>query len=253
MARPRMEGLSYFPHDVNASNDDKVAQFVAIHGLAGHAFFFCMLERIYQAPSGELKASNDLKRLWCRQMNITEKAFDKFMKDALRIGLFSKPDFKEKQIITSAGIKKRFAVVSRKRETSRNVSATETRQEQDRKPAETPERKEKDSKAKKMEGESKRSSQPPSPLSSRHDTAKKKAIEAYPLFLSQLDCHFNDGKRLEISDNLSCQTFQRLLELANNDIGVIKAKRDADTLEHEFVNCFAVIELADFEGRRPGK
>ena len=30
MARPRMEGLAYFPHDVNASSDDKLAQFLPV-------------------------------------------------------------------------------------------------------------------------------------------------------------------------------------------------------------------------------
>ena len=143
MARPRMEGLAYFPHDVNASIDDKLAQFEAIHKLAGYGFYFRMLERVYQAAGGELKCSTDLKRLWCRQMNISEKVFDKLMADAFRIGLFSKIDFKKRQVITSSGIKRRFAVVSHKRESNRSVSATETKQELDSNQTETPESKEK--------------------------------------------------------------------------------------------------------------
>jgi hypothetical protein len=111
-ARPRKDGLDYFPHDTDAHLDDeKLCPFRALHGLAGIGFFWEMLERIYRTAAGELKMNADYRRMTCQRMSISEKLFMKFQADALRLGLFSRKDFKERGILTSSGIKKRFNVV----------------------------------------------------------------------------------------------------------------------------------------------
>ena len=50
MTRPQKQGLDYFSHDTDASNDEKIEAMEAVYGLAGHAFYFKLLERIYRQP-----------------------------------------------------------------------------------------------------------------------------------------------------------------------------------------------------------
>jgi hypothetical protein len=58
MSRPIKEGLDYFPHDVNSSNDKKIEALRALYGNDGYAFYFIMLEQIYQEPNGDLDVSD---------------------------------------------------------------------------------------------------------------------------------------------------------------------------------------------------
>lgn len=48
MARPIKEGMDYFPHDTDASSDEKIELLTGIYGNDGYAFYFIMLERIYR-------------------------------------------------------------------------------------------------------------------------------------------------------------------------------------------------------------
>ena len=47
MARPQKEGMDYYPHDIDAANDEKIEALRAIYGNNGYAFYFILLERIY--------------------------------------------------------------------------------------------------------------------------------------------------------------------------------------------------------------
>ena len=49
MARPQKTGLDYFPHDTDASTDEKIEALEAIFGAIGYAFYFKALERIFKA------------------------------------------------------------------------------------------------------------------------------------------------------------------------------------------------------------
>ena len=43
MARPRKEGLDYFPHDTDAASDEKIEALTIIYGAKGYAFYFILL------------------------------------------------------------------------------------------------------------------------------------------------------------------------------------------------------------------
>jgi hypothetical protein len=47
MARPKKEGMDYFPHDTDAVNDEKIEALRLLYGNDGYAFYFILLERIY--------------------------------------------------------------------------------------------------------------------------------------------------------------------------------------------------------------
>lgn len=155
MARPQKEGMDYFPHDTDASNDEKIEALRSLYGNDGYAFYFIMLERIYRTTSFELDVSDAETReetfqILSRKIAVTKDVFIQILNTAVRWGCFDREWYEEKGIISSEGIKKRASVVIERRESMRNnykmqkeiVSDAET-------PPETPQSKVKESKEKK--------------------------------------------------------------------------------------------------------
>lgn len=128
MARPRKTGMDYFPHDCNASTDEKLERLeLRYPNGVGYAWYFKALERIYRT-GGELVSSLETPLILAR--NLTEKS-DEILKDALDIGLFDKKLFEENGVITSDSIKKRVAPILQNRNYSakyheKQVSSLET-------------------------------------------------------------------------------------------------------------------------------
>ena len=166
MSRPVKEGMDYFPHDVNASNDRKVEALRSIYGNDGYAFYFIMLEQIYQEPDGELDVSDaetkeEIMQILSNKVSVTLERFKQMFSTAMKWGCFDRETYEEKGIITSNGIRKRMDVVIEKRQRMRDryhqqreiVSDTETKQKPEVKHVgttlETPQSKEKKSKEKK--------------------------------------------------------------------------------------------------------
>ncbi len=154
MARPKKQGLDYFPHDTDASNEDKVETLIALYGNDGYAMYFRLLERIYRTATGELdvSAAETRKRL-AGTLGLTNQRFNQMLRTALKVRLFDREVYQNRKILTSNGIKARYRVVTDKRENMRqkyerlvtDVSASEM---DNRNSAETPQRKVKESKGK---------------------------------------------------------------------------------------------------------
>jgi hypothetical protein len=120
MARPLKEGLEYFSHDIDASNDDKIEALESIYGNDGYAFYFKLLERIYRTPHGELDISDaETVKVLAKSLHMGIKRFEKILETALKRGCFSAEIYKEKKVLSSNGIKKRLEVVSTSREKMR--------------------------------------------------------------------------------------------------------------------------------------
>ena len=161
MARPRKEGLDYFPHDTDAASDEKIEALTIIYGAKGYAFYFILLERIYRQPNFELDVSDaetreEIKQILCRKMSVTIEEFDRMLKTAFKHGCIDKEEYEKRGVLTSVGIKKRASVVAEKRDRMREkyskekiVSDAETREEtREETVAETPQSKVKESKVK---------------------------------------------------------------------------------------------------------
>lgn len=117
MARPIKEGMDYFPHDTDAVNDEKIEALKSVYGNNGYAFYFILLERIYNSEDGRLDVSNKLKRMAIiNKIGINENEFNAIMDDAFDVGLFDKQEYKENNVLTSNGIRKRFKEVEIRRE-----------------------------------------------------------------------------------------------------------------------------------------
>jgi hypothetical protein len=131
MARPLKQGMDYFSHDTNASNDVKIEALMSEHGNIGYAFFFRMLEMIYKTENGELDLSKPvIKKSIAKKFGETIEVFDALLSCALEVGLFDKLYYEENQVLTSNGIKKRLVFVEKNREKYRSKkSKTELSQE----------------------------------------------------------------------------------------------------------------------------
>lgn len=163
MARPVKEGMDYFPHDTNASNDKKIEALRAIYGNDGYAFYFIMLEQIYQEPNFELLISDaetreEMLQILSRKTAVTPERFIQILNTAIKWDCFDKELYDSKGVLTSNGIKKRAGVVLEKRQKMRikyqqskeGISDAETTQETRE---ETPQRKVKIKESKLLYGE----------------------------------------------------------------------------------------------------
>jgi len=185
LARPLKEGMDYFPHDVNATSDKKIEALRALYGNDGYAFYFIMLEQIYQESSFELLISDAETReetllILSKKIGITQEKFTQILNTALKWGCFDKKSFNDHGVLTSNGIKKRANVVTEKRDRMREryhqekqvISDAETREETEEK---TPQSKVKKSKEK----ESNKSIIEIEKFRSRYSSEQLKIIDQY--------------------------------------------------------------------------
>lgn len=142
MARPMREGLEYFPHDTDASSDEKVEALTSLYGAEGYAFYFILLERIYRTAEFKISVRDEESRaILARKCLTSPERFDAMIKTAVRVGCFDADPYREEGILTSSGIRKRSFPVVEKRDAMRKkyaknpmdgVSASETLQKPDK-------------------------------------------------------------------------------------------------------------------------
>jgi len=116
MGRPIKQGLDYFPHDTDASSDEKIESLRALYRNDGYAFYFIVLERIYRSNKGELNlSSNDEKKILAKKIGITLKKYETILKSCFKINLFDEKIFLKNGFLTSSGIRKRFLQIQTER------------------------------------------------------------------------------------------------------------------------------------------
>lgn len=121
MARPKKQGLDYFPHDVDAANDEKIEAMRATFGNDGYAFYFILLERIYRTEDGGLDISSAMKMsAVSAKVGVTAERFGEMLNAAFDVGLFDTGTYESTGRLTSPGIQRRFGAVNKEREKWRN-------------------------------------------------------------------------------------------------------------------------------------
>lgn len=129
MARPRKVGLDFFPHSVDAANDEKIEAMCAVYGNDGYAFYFKLLERIYK-NGGVLDVQNPAKMAAIsRSITADSQLFDQMLQTAFELCLFDRGRFEEEKVLTSAGIERRIGYVAQERARKRAWKATSDSQE----------------------------------------------------------------------------------------------------------------------------
>lgn len=155
MARPKKEGMDYFPHDTDAVNDEKIEALRMLYGNDGYAFYFIMLERIYRTKEFALDVSDaETIQILSRKVGVNQEVFLQMLETSLKRNIFDRELYENHRVLTSPGIQKRSGIVVEKREKMRSkyrndkvskVSDAETTQETRE---ETPQSKVKESKVK---------------------------------------------------------------------------------------------------------
>ncbi len=114
MARPRKEGLDYFPMDIVF--DDKVGYIEGLYGADGIYIWLKLLQRIY-AKGYFLEWDKIVKvNLKKESEGVSIDRIQMIVEECVAIGLFDEMLFKEQHILTSRGIQKRFFEVAKRRE-----------------------------------------------------------------------------------------------------------------------------------------
>ena len=116
MARPRKEGLDYFPHDTDAVADEKIDAMRALYGNDGYAFYFILLERCYSTAAGEFDLSKPAIFVSVvKKIMVSEERFLEMLDTAFDIELFDRQAWEERKVITSNGVRKRVEKVDEER------------------------------------------------------------------------------------------------------------------------------------------
>lgn len=114
MARPFKEGLDYFPLDVDIDQDDKIALIEASHGLVGFAVIVKVLMKIYD-NSYFYEWGEKEQLLFSRRVNVNINEVNAVIDDCVKWGIFSKELYETHQILTSAGIQRRYLEATSRR------------------------------------------------------------------------------------------------------------------------------------------
>jgi len=107
MARPKKEGLDYFPLDVDIDQDDKIALVEAKYGAEGFAIVIKLLMRIYK-HNYYYKWTETEQLLFSRRVNVDINRVNDCINDCIKWNMFDENQFKSFEILTSKGIQKRY-------------------------------------------------------------------------------------------------------------------------------------------------
>ena len=112
LARPKKQGLDYFPLDVNI--DNKIEIIESKYGILGFGFIIRLFQKIY-ANGYYLEWSQYSALLLKKEIGMSEDDIDEFISFCLEINIFDKTLYSKYNILTSRGIQKRYFTVCKRR------------------------------------------------------------------------------------------------------------------------------------------
>lgn len=115
MARPRKDGLDYFPVDVNILNDIKTKKLIRSYGTKTVAILIYLLSAIYRDNGYYLQYDDDLKFIIADEFDFEESFVENVILKMVEVDFFNKEMFEQHKILTSEGIQKRFFKASERR------------------------------------------------------------------------------------------------------------------------------------------
>ena len=124
MARPRKQGLDYFPLDVDIFDDDKLFDVQIQHGFLGEVIYLRLLCLVYKNgyyykfDSIDKLSARFIKSIGNRWIGKTKTVND-VIRTIVDVGLFDKQLF-QSNVLTSQGIQHRYEKVTGRRQSNRN-------------------------------------------------------------------------------------------------------------------------------------
>lgn len=113
MARPRKQGLDYFPLDVDFFEDDKVVMVSGEFGLKSEIVILRLLCQIY-ANGYYLQWTELSKMRLTREISgMTPQSLEMILNRLIKVGFFDRDLFEQESILTSTGIQRRYFEATR--------------------------------------------------------------------------------------------------------------------------------------------
>ncbi len=106
MSRPIKKGLDYFPLDTVM--DDSINLIEAEFGLKGFAVVVKLFQKIYREQGYYCEWTNDVALLFGQNCGLGGTAVSEILSASIRRGIFDKNLYERYQILSSAGIQKRY-------------------------------------------------------------------------------------------------------------------------------------------------
>lgn len=116
MARPKKQGIDYFPLDVSFFSDVKIRKITRGCGVNSTSILICLLCNIYKDNGYYILWDEDLPFVIADTIGVSEGAVKEVMLKALQVGFFDQSLYERYKILTSKGIQSRFKAAVYKRE-----------------------------------------------------------------------------------------------------------------------------------------
>ena len=112
MARPKKQGLDYFPLDVNADNKMEILE--SEYGILGFGFIIKLFQKIY-ANGYYLDWNQYSVILLKKEIGVSKEKINELIDFCIEINIFHKKLYEDFKILTSRGIQKRYFTICKRR------------------------------------------------------------------------------------------------------------------------------------------
>ena len=116
MARPKKQGIDYFPLDVNFFSDVKIRKIARACGSQSTSILICLLFNIYKDNGYYILWDEDLPFVIADSVGVSEGAVKEVILKAIQVDFFDKDIYEKYKVLTSHGIQSRFKSAVYKRE-----------------------------------------------------------------------------------------------------------------------------------------
>ena len=108
MARPRKDGLDYFPLDVNFLSDLKIKKIIRAYGAQAVAVVMSVLTTIYRDNGYFATYDDDLIFIIADELKLEDSYVKDVIEKIIEVDFFSKEQKEKNNILTSIGIQERY-------------------------------------------------------------------------------------------------------------------------------------------------
>lgn len=115
MARPKKQGLDYFPFDVDFFSNVKIRKISRACGPQSTSILICLLCNIYMENGYYISWDEDLPFVIADSVGVSEGAVKEVVIKAIQVGFFNKDMFDKHSILTSESIQRRFKLATYQR------------------------------------------------------------------------------------------------------------------------------------------
>jgi hypothetical protein len=114
LARPKKEGLDYFPLDIGLDQDDKLVVPIAKYGMQGLGVIIKIMSEIYKNgyyyPWGERE-----QYVFANRVNVDINTIIGLVNECIKWGFFNQELYEKHQILTSKGFQSRYLEAAKRR------------------------------------------------------------------------------------------------------------------------------------------